>query len=835
MGESAGVPWRHTGPTALGSGEPPGPGERGPPPPAVAMATAAGGDSPGDSALAGVVCAFVPTLGTRTKGKNKGAMAPLPDDACGRALAERLTRHGGRIAKAPPDPAAVSHVVVLDDADAEMTARALGLPRKTPSWGEFRTVVSENWLKTCLRAGTRVEEAAFAVAPPGAPPEAPVAGSDGTRQPEPDAATPEAKPHSTVPRPGWSGRMEAARREAARAAETPTSPALEQFKEACESLDRQQGLYVAYDRAQAAAAVAHLRSFWEQTGVGVADRFEGDDEDERGARRRASDDTSPQSSDDDETPTLASSGAGGSSAACLSARANPNKLVVEQLHRLVSLQHADLRGSDRGGFRAKALHRAIGILSRPPYGLDARVAQRQISSAEELLSVRHGGQHTYGIGVETANKVREILRSGTLRRADVFEGLDDSSQRAAVRARAISELTGVWGVGPSIAERYFQQGVHTTDALATALPFKQRTAQQKLGLRHRVDLAGPGKRVPRALAEKLRRAASLALREGFPAGSGAKVLLVGSMRRGKPTSGDVDLLVCVEPARGRNAKDVNARSLRAALLTVLRGLHSMGYIRTMGEALAADPDAPSDAQAIGGFGYEGIGKGERAEAAAAPLDGDSEDEDARHDASIDPSSVVEEGAGAGKTKRLFEYDGHDRVQLEDPVTWMGVAREAGTTGPFFRLDVKVYPRRILGPALLYFTGSARFNRALRYWARRTPEARLVRAARQLSPNGPGVLRRKLEFTVTGATRVRHELELSAMREEANAFRISDVECVPVCLVKRMDRAVVDPSLEGRKWSAYEIWQCARTYAWYAEKDVFEALGLPFIPPWMRNM
>jgi DNA polymerase lambda len=66
------------------------------------------------------------------------------------------------------------------------------------------------------------------------------------------------------------------------------------------------------------------------------------------------------------------------------------------------------------------------------------------------------------------------------------------------------------------------------------------------------------------------------------------------------------------------------------------------------------------------------------------------------------------------TDDLTHVYGHKMGRCD---SYMGVCRLESHL-PYRRLDIKVYPRRFFGFALLYFTGSDHFNRSMRLFARK---------------------------------------------------------------------------------------------------------------------
>ncbi|NXK54548.1 DPOLL polymerase, partial [Chauna torquata] len=129
-----------------------------------------------------------------------------------------------------------------------------------------------------------------------------------------------------------------------------------------------------------------------------------------------------------------------------------------------------------------------------------------------------------GIGKRMAEKILEILESGHLRK------LDHISESVPV----LELFSNIWGAGVKTAQMWYQQGFRTLDDIRTKASL---TSQQAVGLKHYEDFL---ERMPREEAAEIEltvRQAALALKPGLVC------VACGSYRRGKPTCGDVDVLV----------------------------------------------------------------------------------------------------------------------------------------------------------------------------------------------------------------------------------------------------------------------------------------------------
>ena len=103
----------------------------------------------------------------------------------------------------------------------------------------------------------------------------------------------------------------------------------------------------------------------------------------------------------------------------------------------------------------------------------------------------------------------------------------------------------------------------------------------------------------------------------------------------------------------------------------------------------------------------------------------------------------------------------------------------------------LWGRRFLATAVVHFIGSGSVNRALRYWARTHEEA--VRRARQCQP-------------------------------DANGFKLSDYGLVPIKRKPAVRTGASYKNEEDELGLPLEV---------HTESDIFQALGLSYVPPHMR--
>jgi DNA polymerase IV len=192
-----------------------------------------------------------------------------------------------------------------------------------------------------------------------------------------------------------------------------------------------------------------------------------------------------------------------------------------------------------GIFKSRTYAAAIKTIGALPH----------VRSVEDLPASQKGD----GLGKEVRAKIAKIIAEGSL----------DISPETRARADALDVFAGIYGVGPKKAEELLAAGYTTLAGLreAVAAGTLKFTKNQLAGLKHYEDI---NSRIPRAEMD----AHAALLMSAKPAA--LEGVIVGSYRRGRPDSGDIDMLVRTARA------DVDAG---AALADYVSALRAAGYIR----------------------------------------------------------------------------------------------------------------------------------------------------------------------------------------------------------------------------------------------------------------
>ncbi|GAB4814366.1 hypothetical protein N2152v2_001412 [Parachlorella kessleri] len=317
-----------------------------------------------------------------------------------------------------------------------------------------------------------------------------------------------------------------------------------------------------------------------------------------------------------------------------------------------------------------------------------------------------------GLGEKTAEKVKEILSRGESSRVEA--AAHDK------RREVLALFNEVWGAGPATAQRWYAAGCRSLDDLRAR---KDLTEQQKVGIQYYDQMLRQIPRAEIAAAEAIVRQAVFELCEGWGAADVERTFAfaTGSYCRGKPTSSDIDMLLCLPPS----LQDRDC----GAFITQLLG-------RLLDEGLLLDemhPRRPHEASTV-------------------------------------------------------------------RASWMGLCRPPGAPCER-RIDFKLYSHALTPYAVNYFANSMSFCRATRHWANyAVPEV-----ARRFNPAATG-------------------------------FKLSDQVMVPR-IKRRRQRGGDASSGEESDVAAGEGGAGERELEpevdCHTETDIFETLGLAYVPWHMR--
>jgi DNA polymerase (family 10) len=186
----------------------------------------------------------------------------------------------------------------------------------------------------------------------------------------------------------------------------------------------------------------------------------------------------------------------------------------------------ELQGEDR--FKPAAYRRAARSIESLGESLE------RVASRGELGAIP-------GVGPALKEKIEEFLATG---KVPYYERLSSEVPSG------IREIMRVPGVGPKTARRFMLElEVETPAELADAIREGRLNGLKGFGERKvallreglsALDAKGPERRTPVLLAWELSERVAAALRQASP---GTEVTVAGSLRRGRETIGDIDLLV----------------------------------------------------------------------------------------------------------------------------------------------------------------------------------------------------------------------------------------------------------------------------------------------------
>lgn len=181
---------------------------------------------------------------------------------------------------------------------------------------------------------------------------------------------------------------------------------------------------------------------------------------------------------------------------------------------------------------------------------------QQLKSREAPIHTMDDVRNISGIGEKIQKKIEEILETGSLQAAERV--------KADKKVGATNEFLQIYGVGPVKAKALASSGIKTISDLRKAVKEdpKLLNEKQKVGLSFYEDLL---ERIPRTEVKEHQAV----MKKRLP--SKLHMDVVGSFRREKEDSGDIDVLVGYDG----NVTDAEAQKL---FKTFVKDLQSSGYI-----------------------------------------------------------------------------------------------------------------------------------------------------------------------------------------------------------------------------------------------------------------
>ena len=193
-----------------------------------------------------------------------------------------------------------------------------------------------------------------------------------------------------------------------------------------------------------------------------------------------------------------------------------NHEIVSQLTELYK-HHRD----EGDTFRAMAYSKAAKIINQLPF---------VVESIDQLTDIK-------GIGPKIATKIDQILTSGDIEQLQQIKARQDPR-----RVKALQEFQTIHGIGPVVAAKlYDNYGIGSLKKLdkESAKNPDLLTNAQKIGLKYRDEFS---RRIPREFIKTFQFSIAHCLHQSF--GQTFRLQTAGSYRRGKPDSGDMDVMLC---------------------------------------------------------------------------------------------------------------------------------------------------------------------------------------------------------------------------------------------------------------------------------------------------
>ncbi|XP_067010757.2 DNA polymerase beta isoform X1 [Anabrus simplex] len=186
---------------------------------------------------------------------------------------------------------------------------------------------------------------------------------------------------------------------------------------------------------------------------------------------------------------------------------NPNHDICEFLSELANYE----KNVSRNIYKYNAYRKAATTLA---------ALSHRVTSGEEARKLD-------GIGEKISQKIDEFLKTGKLQKLEKIQHDDTST--------AINLLTRVSGIGPAKAKKLVDEGITSIEELRKHKD--KLTHHQLIGLKYFEDFE---KRIPREEIQEIEKIIRETVSE---LDNQYLVTICGSYRRGKPDSGDIDVLL----------------------------------------------------------------------------------------------------------------------------------------------------------------------------------------------------------------------------------------------------------------------------------------------------
>jgi DNA ligase (NAD+) len=231
----------------------------------------------------------------------------------------------------------------------------------------------------------------------------------------------------------------------------------------------------------------------------------------------------------------------------------PSKKTYNEEYVKILSELEDIMSRQGEQFRARAYHTAAESIMTFP---------EDITHPKQLEGVK-------GIGKTIISKLEEYTNTGKVRAIEKYK--DDP----------INILTKVYGIGPKKAKDFVKQGIDSLEKLKENMD--KLTTAQKLGVEYFDDIE---KKIPRSEIDSYADIFEKVFVNSMPPGS--RFEIVGSYRRGKQQSGDIDIIITNKHNNKKAFEDFLDVLIEDKIIT-----HILSRGRTKSLTLAQLPGKPA--------------------------------------------------------------------------------------------------------------------------------------------------------------------------------------------------------------------------------------------------